>query len=447
MFASLRRCLYLPLISQQGHRLHFYRVAKKTDNNPSTMPDMPSESPPGQTRGTLTDYYIVAAVNSVAATLLGCSVYFWTRARFGYDNVTNLLLGALNGLVYAVGARWGGRWTDRIGLDRTLRGALVLLSVILGIGWLSVHSAAPFMLMAVYGLLVAPTWTALEGAILHAPSPLKVPRRVGIYNMVWSGGNTLALLLSGALVGWRKDAVVWGAGVLHAVALAWSLRFVFGRGAGLPLNSSLEVSASPVSPVKSAPRGGVVRYRLMILSWIGNSLAYLLQWSFFALLPHLAQRMGWDASRALWMTVAFFLTRCVSFYVLWQWEGWHDHPGWSRAALWAAPLFVGIVYAWPTPLIVLPALALLGAAFGLTYYASIYYTLEAGEAKATQGGLHEAMIGVGAFLGPLVGSGAVYATGNATAGMFLVVAFALAVNAIGAWAVRRWVRPEIADAV
>jgi len=107
-----------------------------------------------------------------------------------------------------------------------------------------------------------------------------------------------------------------------------------------------------------------------------------------------------------------------------------------------ASLCLGSIYAWPTPALVLPLLATMGVAFGLTYYASIYYTLEAGDAKATQGGLHEAMIGLGACLGPLMGSAAVFATKSSTAGALLVVALVLVVNGVGTWAVRRFVPPD-----
>jgi hypothetical protein len=308
---------------------------------------------------------------------------------------------------------------------------LAALAATLSVGWLSAHRAVPFVLMAFYGLVVAPTWTALEGAVLHVPSPMKVSRRVGLYNIVWSAANAAALLLSGVLIAWRADAVVWGAGLIHALALAGALRL------GRRPRPSVAV---PAAPDVRRPANG--RRQLMTLSWIGNGLAYVLQWVFFALLPHLAERMHWSPSWSLWMTLAFFLTRCASFYIFWQWEGWHDRPGWSHAALWAAPLCLGSIYAWPTPALVLPLLATMGVAFGLTYYASIYYTLEAGDAKATQGGLHEAMIGLGACLGPLMGSAAVFATKSSTAGALLVVALVLVVNGVGTWAVRRFVPPD-----
>ncbi len=39
---------------------------------------------------------------------------------------------------------------------------------------------------------------------------------------------------------------------------------------------------------------------------------------------------------------------------------------------------------------------------GLSYYASLFYSMDVGEARAEQGGIHEAMMGAGSFVGPCV---------------------------------------------
>jgi predicted MFS family arabinose efflux permease len=47
-----------------------------------------------------------------------------------------------------------------------------------------------------------------------------------------------------------------------------------------------------------------------------------------------------------------------------------------------------------------------GAAVGLLYYSSLFYSMDAGEAKGEHGGLHEAFIGAGIFSGTAVGAAA-----------------------------------------
>jgi hypothetical protein len=45
-----------------------------------------------------------------------------------------------------------------------------------------------------------------------------------------------------------------------------------------------------------------------------------------------------------------------------------------------------------------------GIAVGLIYYSSLFYSMDAGEAKGEHGGFHEAAIGLGIFIGPAVGA-------------------------------------------
>ena len=47
-----------------------------------------------------------------------------------------------------------------------------------------------------------------------------------------------------------------------------------------------------------------------------------------------------------------------------------------------------------------------GLATGLIYYSSLFYAMDVGEASSEHGGLHEAFIGMGIFLGPATGAAA-----------------------------------------
>jgi MFS family permease len=49
-----------------------------------------------------------------------------------------------------------------------------------------------------------------------------------------------------------------------------------------------------------------------------------------------------------------------------------------------------------------------GLSVGLIYYSSIFYSMDAGEAKGEHGGFHEGMIGLGSFGGPAIGAAALY---------------------------------------
>jgi MFS family permease len=54
--------------------------------------------------------------------------------------------------------------------------------------------------------------------------------------------------------------------------------------------------------------------------------------------------------------------------------------------------------------LVVGAQVIFGFSIGLIYYSSLFYSMDAGAAKGEHGGLHEAAIGLGIFVGPAVGA-------------------------------------------
>src|SRR5439155_13760059 len=92
-------------------------------------------------------------------------------------------------------------------------------------------------------------------------------------------------------------------------------------------------------------------------------------------------------------------------------------------------MFISLLLA-PNLAVLLGAQILFGAALGLIYYSSLFYSMDVGETKGEHGGIHEAAIGLGNFAGPAVGtvflhylpehpnSGAWAVTGLLVAGFF-----------------------------
>jgi predicted MFS family arabinose efflux permease len=97
-----------------------------------------------------------------------------------------------------------------------------------------------------------------------------------------------------------------------------------------------------------------------------------------------------------------------TFALLWRWSGWHYRFRWLLAA------YVLLVGSFGTLLLVrhlwwlVAAQAAFGLAVGLIYYSSLFYSMDVGETKGEHGGLHETAIGVGIFIGPTLGSAALY---------------------------------------
>jgi MFS family permease len=100
--------------------------------------------------------------------------------------------------------------------------------------------------------------------------------------------------------------------------------------------------------------------------------------------------------------------RLVAFAAFWQWTGWHYRFSWLAGSfLLMIVCFFGLLMS-PSIGLLLVAQVGFGLSIGLIYYSSLYYSMNVTENQGSNAGLHEAMIGVGLFIGPAVGCATLY---------------------------------------
>jgi hypothetical protein len=341
-------------------------------------------------------YYAVEALNSMGNSIFITCSFFWSQSRFGYTDGRNLFMGAVQGIVYVLAARYGGRLADRMGRDRLIRLFLPGLIFLLGIAPLLHAAIVPVAITALYLAILAPTWPALESSILHAPSRLGMPTRLGLYNITWAFAGAFGLLVSGPLYAWRVEAVIWLPALLHLAAFA-CLR------ASRPATDASGRSAIDL-PHRGHDVPAAIKRRFLHTSWLANAMSYFLLTSLTALAPELGHRLALQPGQALWLVDCIFFARAAAFLGLIRWPAWHYSTAWSQAALWVAPLSLAVIFLSREVVVVAGAMIVFGLAIGLSYFTSIYYSLDYGRGSGEHGGLHEAVLGVGMLLGPLVGA-------------------------------------------
>jgi MFS family permease len=371
----------------------------------------------------LLDYCIVQGVSSFAFTLLIMCIFFWTRTRYGFSHAENLSLGALGGGIYMLSARYGGILGDRLGYNRVIAAALACAGLCLLGGWFWPWRYAPFVMHGAYVLCMAAIWPSLEAAVLHVPGSLSMPKRLGIYNMIWSSTAALGFFVGGFLFAWTPSAVVWVPGLLHLGSIGWMALHYRPR-------SRMGAAAMDL-PHRGAEEAPERKRLFTYMSWNANTLAYFMVGAFSALTPFLGERLGVAPSTAIWIACTPLLARAVSFLVFWLWESWHYHMAWSLAALWLAPCGLALLFFGPSVPLVLTGAVAFGLAVGLSYYTSIYYTLDFNTNKGEGGGRHESLIGMGMLVGPLAGALAAAATGSARQAQFWVLLLAVLLSLLG----------------
>ena len=196
------------------------------------------------------------------------------------------------------------------------------------------------------------------------------------------GGRTIFFLPAGILA-------------VEFALLIWLGKAAAREGAPEPeaahpvLHAEAESYKSPVSPKT-----------FLNMAWIANPMAYLSINTVIATIPSLAERMHFSRMVAGFIGSIWLFTRTAMFVALRLWPGWHYRFRFLASAYGVMIFsFAGVLLA-PNSWVLALAEALFGLALGLIYYSSLFYSMDAGDAKGEHGGIHEAAIGLGNATGP-----------------------------------------------
>jgi MFS family permease len=349
--------------------------------------------------------FTIEGLNSFAVVLYFNYLYFFMRDRFGFGDKANLTLAALLGLTYAFAAWQAGRFAHRFGYFTALKTGFGLM--ILGI-------AVGSQLVSVPGVILAATvtnigmcfiWPTLEALVSESESPAGVPRAVGIYNIVWAVTNALAFFIGGTLVekfGYQKSIFYLPlAMVLAQIAMVFWLQNHADETARAPAGE--KIAAPPPDPNRPSPARAKTFLRM---AWLANPFAYIAINTLIAVTPGLAAKFHVSPMFAGFVWSLWCFARLGAFVVLWRWTDWHYRFRWLAASFAVLILSFATILLSPNLILLIVAQIFFGGAIGLIYYSSLFYSMDGGAAKSEHGGIHEAAIGLGNFVGPAIGAAA-----------------------------------------
>ena len=366
-------------------------------------------------------------------------LFFYLRMEFGFGNRENLFLAALNGFIYIFGSWFGGKFAQRRGYFFALRLGFAIMAVALAAGSQLPNVAAQFAVMFAWTLGVCLTWPTLEALVSENETRPDLPRRIGIYNIVWASGVALAYFTGGALLEQLGPrSLFWLPVGIHALQLAlcaWLERKARAlQAAGLSRPAS---TASLESGQPQLPAGARIFLRL---AWLANPFAYLAMFTFIPLVPHLAARLGLSTTEAGFVASVWMFARLFAFVGLWYWPGWHYRFGWLAGAYGSMIVSFAALLLVPNLAVIVIAQLIFGLAVGLIYSSSLFYSMDVGETKGEHGGFHEALIGAGIFAGPALGAATLHLFPNQPNAGTWAVSGALVIGLLALLAMR-WLRP------
>jgi MFS family permease len=306
---------------------------------------------------------------------------------------------AIGSLVYIVFTQVSGRGSDRWGRSRLCFAGSAILALFSVVAYRVDSLAALMWLMPLMGIGKALYWPVTQSTVGDLSRPGELARNIGRFNVGWSLGKTAGFLGAGLLLA----AYDFRATFLTGTAAVVTAFLLLPKGHLPRVRPDAGAAGSTGPPVLPPPASAAVRRRFRRMGWVANTAAYAAAGILAAHLPRLFTEWGWSEQRFGSFLALLFLTQTVTFTLL-AGRVRFAYSAWRLLAPQVAATAALAVLPWlPAFGAVLALAPVLGVSSGVSYSASIYYSLDTVEGKGRNAGTHESLVGVGGFLPPLVG--------------------------------------------
>jgi MFS family permease len=351
--------------------------------------------------------YAAESLESIGTTLLSVSIFFWTAKHLGFSLKQNFLLAMGQGIVYTAGALLAERLAGRFGRRRALIGIYVILVFVSLAAALAPRQELVIVLLLAYSFVAAANWPMLESLVSSdAPDAHALSKRVGVYNLMWSGSNTIAIALSGMLIDSARSGIFLVAALANVIAT-----IIIALQPGIDPHGAATVPSAHADP---EPELLASRTLAMWLARIALPATYVVVYAMSAMFPSLPVMRNLTTAQSTLVSSAWMASRFITFLVLGYTVWWHTRPklllGSSFVMLVA---FLGVTIppsAWVEAGYTIDLVSMLswqlvlGIAMGIIYSGSLYFGMVLSQGSTEHGGYHEALIGLGSVLGPGAGA-------------------------------------------
>ena len=346
---------------------------------------------------------LLTGLASAGTSVIWYGLPFICKRDFAFSELESYSLFLLIASVYVIGSLCSGtitNWFQERITTRSFVGLLLLIQTIACSLPLFFQGAwVIWCAGGVAGACSSMLWPIVESYLVAGRHGKEMRRVIGWWNLAWMSSVASVMFAMAPLMNNYATMVIVALGAVNILAICV-----------LPWYGKNPSAHDQEQSLEHVPEG---YKRLLFGARVLLPLSYIMISAFAPLLPYVPVISGSDVAVS-WETViagAWMVSRVGITALMWRISGWHGK--WS--VLWAALFVMAIGFAGVLSAsnvsILLIGLLLFGIGAGVIYYAGLYYAMAVGQAKVDAGGTHEALIGGGYMVGPIVGIATIQLSG------------------------------------
>jgi len=339
--------------------------------------------------------YLASGMMNFAGVIAMVAVSYYAKRYLGASLMQLALLTFLGNGVYVVCCPILGSLSERYGRPRFIVAATLVFATAYFGALLSTQVWHLYFVVCLSGLGHALFWPSVEAELAAEADTHQLRRRMGRFNISWSTGD-----IAGALVA--------GVGLTLSPRLPFLLCVVTGVGISVLTARSRMSSASAESRVRheeavnghDLPENHDTFWKMaLVANFFSAGVISIVR----RLFPDLAvDSLNYTGLQWGFLVMVVALSRTVMFAVLERHHGWLYRPKRFFAVQLLFPLGCFLILFAQSYWVFILAFACIGAASGVVYSSSLFYSVHGAGRQAHRAGLHESVLGLGAGLIPLM---------------------------------------------
>jgi len=244
-------------------------------------------------------------------------------------------------------------------------------------------------IFTLHGASMGLFWPAVEAEIGSAKEAHRLSERVGLFNISWCTGLGIAPLLG--LLLWQGLGHRWP--FFFSGLCSFALIPLFKNPVNRRVSATIERPSVKISPEQ----------RIFILvCWMASFLVFFSTSTIQYIFPELKMNLGVSDSSWALLLFALSIPQLATFWIMRRSKRWHFRfsPIILAQVLFAPALLMIILS--EALFVLFLAFAVAGIAVGITFSASLYYSLLEHHDHHVRTGFLEGVVSTGSVLGPIV---------------------------------------------